>query len=196
MRKSTLGKTLMASTADGGRERFAGREIGGLGRRARRVLPGICSVYQIPAHRRPALKIRRMLHEPLQIHTALSRGARPGRDDAAAVGLPDAHLDLYPHELSGDSSGAWPARTLMLRPSLVILDEEERAEQASVLKPSAGCRPRCPDVPVHLSRFAVVRAMCQAWPSCTPARSSSWPRRGPVRDPRHPYTRSLLSAVS
>ena len=72
--KSTLGKTVMGIHGPtAGEIRFAGREIGGLGRRERRtVARHLQYVYQDPgASLDPRWKVRRLLHEPLQIHTAL-----------------------------------------------------------------------------------------------------------------------------
>src|SRR2546428_2712236 len=104
--KSTLGKTVMGIYAPtAGEIRFAGREIGRLPPRERRaVARDLQYVYQDPgASLDPRWKVVHSLHEPLKIHTRLSRAEREREVNAilAAVGLPDAHLDLYPHELSG-----------------------------------------------------------------------------------------------
>ncbi|PYN23292.1 MAG: oligopeptide ABC transporter ATP-binding protein, partial [Candidatus Rokuibacteriota bacterium] len=102
--KSTLGKTTMGIyTPTAGDIRFAGREIGRLPRRERRlVAKDLQYVYQDPgASLDPRWKIVHSLHEPLKIHTTLSRAEREREVGAilSAVGLPAAHLDLYPHEL-------------------------------------------------------------------------------------------------
>jgi ABC-type glutathione transport system ATPase component len=104
--KSTLGKTVMGIHAPtAGDVRFAGREIGQLPRRERRTIAkDLQYVYQDPgAALDPRWKIVHSLHEPLKIHTQLTRAERDEqvRTILAAVGLPGAHLDLYPHELSG-----------------------------------------------------------------------------------------------
>ena len=74
--KSTLGKTVMGIyTPTAGEIRFAGREIGRLPRRARRaVAKDLQYVYQDPgASLDPRWKIRPLLHEPLVIHTPMTR---------------------------------------------------------------------------------------------------------------------------
>ena len=142
--KSTLGKTVMGIwRPTAGEIRLAGREIGRLPTRERRkVARDLQYVYQDPgASLDPRWKIRALLHEPLAIHTAMPRAERERHVEAtlASVGLPDAHLDLYPHELSGGQQRrVGLARILMLRPSVVILDEPtsglDVSVQASVLK--------------------------------------------------------------
>src|SRR5262245_12063471 len=142
--KSTLGKTLMGIHAPtAGQIRFLGREIGHLrGRERRQVARDLQYVYQDPgASLDPRWKIARSLHEPLQIHTTLSRAGREEQVQGIlrAVGLPSAHLDLYPHELSGGQQRrVGLARILTLRPQLIILDEPtsglDVSVQASVLK--------------------------------------------------------------
>jgi oligopeptide/dipeptide ABC transporter ATP-binding protein len=205
--KSTLGKTVMGIHGPtAGEIRFAGREIGGLGRRERRsVARHLQYVYQDPgASLDPRWKIRRLLHEPLQIHTALSRVERQRQVEAMLreVGLPDAHLDLYPHELSGGQQRrVGLARTLMLRPSLVILDEPtsglDVSVQASVLKLFRRLQAAFALTYLFISHdLAVVRAMCQRVAVMYLGKIVELAEAAVLfEDPRHPYTRSLLSAV-
>jgi oligopeptide/dipeptide ABC transporter ATP-binding protein len=205
--KSTLGKTLMGIHAPtAGEIRFAGREIGGLGRRERRrVARDLQYVYQDPgASLDPRWKIRRLLHEPLHIHTALSRAERQDQVDAMlqAVGLPDAHLDLYPHELSGGQQRrVGLARTLMVKPSLVILDEPtsglDVSVQASVLKLFRRLQAAFALTYLFISHdLAVVRAMCQRVAVMYLGKVVELAEAAALfEDPRHPYTRSLLAAV-
>ena len=162
-------------------------------------------MYQDPgASLDPRWKVRRLLHEPLQIHTALSRAERQAQVDAMLreVGLPDAHLDLYPHELSGGQQRrVGLARTLMVRPSLVILDEPtsglDVSVQASVLKLFRRLQAAFALTYLFISHdLAVVRAMCQRVAVMYLGKIVELaPAAILFEDPRHPYTRSLLSAV-
>ncbi len=205
--KSTLGKTVMGIFGPtAGEIRLAGREIGHLPRRERRaVARELQYVYQDPgASLDPRWKIRRLLHEPLQIHTAMSRAERQQQVDAtlASVGLPDAHLDLYPHELSGGQQRrVGLARILMLRPSVIILDEPtsglDVSVQASVLKLFRRLQAAFTLTYLFISHdLAVVRAMCQRVAVMYLGKIVELADAATLfEDPRHPYTRSLLSAV-
>ena len=205
--KSTLGKTVMGIyTPTAGDIRFDGREIGRLPRRERRaVARHLQYVYQDPgASLDPRWKIVHLLHEPLRIHTRLSRAERDRevREILAAVGLPDAHLDLYPHELSGGQQRrVGLARILTLRPRLVILDEPtsglDVSVQASVLKLFRSLQESFALTYVFISHdLAVVRAMCA---SIAVMYLGKLVELGPTpavfERPRHPYTQSLLAAV-
>jgi oligopeptide/dipeptide ABC transporter ATP-binding protein len=205
--KSTLGKTVMGIyTPTTGDIRFGGREIGRLPRRERRaVAKDLQYVYQDPgASLDPRWKVLHSLHEPLKIHTRLSRLERDREVRAilTAVGLPDAHLDLYPHELSGGQQRrVGLARILTLRPRLIILDEPtsglDVSVQASVLKLFRGLQQTFALTYVFISHdLSVVRAMCARIAVMYLGKIVELGDTAAIFErPRHPYTQSLLAAV-
>ena len=205
--KSTLGKTVMGiHPPTSGDIKFLGREIGHLPKPERRnVAKDLQYVYQDPgASLDPRWKVVHLLHEPLKIHTTLSRAERE-REIASilrAVGLPDAHLDLYPHELSGGQQRrVGLARILTLRPRVVILDEPtsglDVSVQASVLKLFRAMQKTFALTYVFISHdLAVVRAVCSRLAVMYLGKIVEIGDTASVfAKPRHPYTQSLLAAV-
>ena len=205
--KSTLGKTVMGIyTPSAGDIRFDGREIGRLPKRERRkVARDLQYVYQDPgASLDPRWKVVHSLHEPLRIHTQLTRAEREREVRAIlqAVGLPGAHLDLYPHELSGGQQRrVGLARILTLRPRLVILDEPtsglDVSVQATVLKLFRSLQQAFALTYVFISHdLSVVRAMCSRIAVMYLGTIVELGDTAAVFEkPRHPYTQSLLAAV-
>jgi len=205
--KSTLGKTIMGiHRPDAGEIWFGGQQIAHLPPvGARAVRRNLQYAYQDPgASLDPRWKIGRSLHEPLAIHSALAPTEREARirDILKAVGLPETHLDLYPHEISGGQQRrVGLARILTLHPKVVILDEPtsglDVSVQATVLSLFRGLRKTFQLTYVFISHdLAVVRMMCSRVAVMYLGRIVEMGPTDAIFDrPRHPYTRSLLAAI-
>lgn len=204
--KSTLGKTL-AGILDPteGSVSLAGEPIASPGRRRpAAVRARLQYVYQDPgAALDPRWTLRRSLHEPLVIHTDWPREQREMkvREIAATIGLPQALLERYPHEISGGQQRrVGLARVLVLAPQLVILDEPtsglDVSVQATVLALLRDLRHRFNLTYLLISHdIAVVSSMCNRIAVMYLGRIVEiGPTKQLLADPRHPYTRSLLAA--
>lgn len=205
--KTTLGKTLagiMAPTA--GRVVFAGADITGLvGAQRRGVATSLQYVHQDPGNSLdPRWSIARSLEEPLQVHTGLDRSARRARIAAIldAVGLPETHLALYPHELSGGQQRrVGLARILTLQPELIILDEPtsglDVSVQATVLTLFRDLQQRYGLSYLFISHdLSVVQMMSDRVAVMYLGRIvETAPTRQLFAAPRHPYSQALLSAI-
>ncbi len=106
--RSIMGLLPTRGTERGGSIKFAGREVGNLGRKQMRTIWGkeMAMIFQDPmTSLNPLMKIGAQISEPLRIHLGMSHA------DAAATARrllqdvripePDRRLEQYPHELSG-----------------------------------------------------------------------------------------------
>ena len=205
--KTTLGKTLAGIHAPtAGQLQLEGTEISALtGQQRRMIAQRLQYVHQDPGNALdPRWTIRRSLDEPLSTHTTLNRAERETliEEILASVGLPAAHLDLYPHELSGGQQRrVGLARILTLKPRLVILDEPtsglDVSVQATVLKLFRALRKAFNLTYLFISHdLSVVRIMCDRVAVMYLGRIVEIaPTEVLFNNPRHPYTKSLLSAI-
>ena len=205
--KSTLGKALMGiHRPTGGKIVFDGNDITYLKPNQSRELRGQLQYsYQDPgASLDPRWKIRRSLHEPLNIHTSLGYEKRDQlvRDILKAVGLPEGHLDLYPHEISGGQQRrVGLARILTLQPSLIILDEPtsglDVSVQATIINLFLDLQRSFNLTYLFISHdLSVVRMICDRIAVMYLGKIVEVGDTETIfNDPRHPYTQSLLAAV-
>jgi len=136
--KSTVARSLVRLVQpSSGAIRFDGTELSTLGNDDyNKMRPHLQMVFQDPtASLNPRLSARRMVAEPLKLHTNLGAAERRERTDAVLqeVGLGADLADRYPHELSGGQRQRVNiARALVTNPKLLILDEPTSALDVSL----------------------------------------------------------------
>jgi len=211
--ESGSGKTTVAllvarlHEATGGEVRFDGRDLLKVeGRAAMPYKRRIQIVFQNPyASLNPRFTVGQILTEPLVIHGI---GADDGERRAMAadllkkVGLPPESLEKYPHEFSGGQRQRIAiARALTLRPELLICDESVSALDVSVQAQLLNLLQDLQDEYAMSYLFishdlAVVRYMADEVMVMKDGEVVEM--AGPdelYANPKHPYTRLLLSAI-
>ena len=136
--KSTIGKLLLRLIEpDRGIIHFDGKPVTGTSKRELTVMRrDMQMIFQDPySSLNPRMRVGEIIGEPLVIH-GLARG-KDMRDQVLAlmqkVGLSPEHYDRYPHEFSGGQrQRIGIARTLAVRPRLVVADEPVSALDLSI----------------------------------------------------------------
>ncbi|WP_226580357.1 ABC transporter ATP-binding protein [Acuticoccus sediminis] len=205
--KSTLAKTILGLYREkSGDIQLNGKEVSGVEpRRARRLRSDIQYVHQDPgAALDPWWRVGGILHESLRINGMTDRGERDRLIDEMleAVGLAPSFKRRYPHELSGGQQRrVGLARTLILRPRLIILDEPtsglDLSVQATVLRLMRDIREQFGLTYIFISHdLSVVERMCDRVAIMYLGRIVELGTTGEVfARPRHPYTHALLEAA-
>ncbi len=152
----------------------------------------------------PRMTVRNILSEPLEIHDRGNGAERNGKVEAlmGAIGLDKRYLNRYPHSFSGGQrQRIGIARALALGPKLIILDEPVSAldvsVQAQILNLLKDLQKELGLTYLFISHnLAVVDYMADRIAvMCKGRIVEIAPREIILRDPVHPYTKSLLAAV-
>jgi oligopeptide/dipeptide ABC transporter ATP-binding protein len=206
--KSTLAKAVLRLTkSTQGRIVFDGRDITQLGRRELRPLrPRMQLIFQDPfSSLNPRMTVRQIVAAPLVIQQPeLDRAARNARVSEALklVGLSDQYADRYPHEFSGGQrQRIGIARAFITEPSFLVADEPVSALdvsiQAQIVNLLIEIKNRLDLTVLFISHdLAVVGHLCDRVAVMYLGRIVEIAEtRTLFRQPRHPYTQALLSAV-
>jgi oligopeptide/dipeptide ABC transporter ATP-binding protein len=205
--KTTVARCILGLTPlSGGSIAFDGVDLSAADRRVRRALHReIQLVFQQPAAALdPRMTVDHLIAEPLTTH-ALARGAALRERVAGLlddVGLRQAHLRRYPHELSGGQcQRVVIARALASEPRLVVLDEPTSAldivVQAQILNLLVELRDRHGLTYLLISHdLSVVRHLSDRIGVMYLGRLvEEGPAAELLDDPRHPYTQALLAST-
>jgi peptide/nickel transport system ATP-binding protein len=205
--KTTLGKlVLRLLDADAGTIAFEGSDIARWGqRRLLPIRPRLQMIFQDPySSLHPRMTVWQALEEPLIVHRRGNARERRARVQwlLDRVGLPDGAATRYPHEFSGGQrQRIGIARALALEPRLIVCDEPVSALDVSVRAQIINLLDRLRrelrisylfishDLAIVQHVADRIAVMCLGKIVETADRTRLW------RDPRHPYTRSLIAAV-
>jgi oligopeptide/dipeptide ABC transporter ATP-binding protein len=205
--KSTVGRSILRLIEpDAGRVTLDGTDVLATGARELRALRRRMQiVFQDPyGSLNPRMTVRQTLAEPLVLHRLAAGAAVPKRIASllGEVGLDPAFAAAYPHELSGGQrQRVGIARALSVEPHFLVLDEPVSAldvsVQAQVLNLLAELQSKHRLTYLFIAHdLAVVKHIADHVAVMYLGRIvEQAPVSGLYAGPRHPYTRSLLSAI-
>jgi oligopeptide transport system ATP-binding protein len=206
--KTTLGRTVMRLTkATGGKIIFEGKDVtnakGGQLKALRRKMQ---MVFQDPyASLDPRQSIQSALLEPMKIHRVAKTKKEAyllAQELIEKVGLNPDHLSRFPHEFSGGQRQRIAvAIALAVKPNLIILDEPtsslDVSVQAQILRLLKSLQSDLGLTYIFISHnLAVIRQMCNRTAVMYLGRIVEIADTDRIfENPKHPYTKALLSSV-
>jgi len=204
--KTTLGKALLRLTASKGSILLEGDRIDALKAEELRLCRRRMQIiFQDPfGSLNPRMTVEDIIAEGLETHGVSDRAER-GRivaDTMRDVGLDPEQALRYPHEYSGGQRQRIAiARALVLRPSLLILDEPtsslDRTIQFQVIELLKELQGKYGLGYIFISHdLKVLKSICHELAIMKDGKIvESGPAARIFREPRHPYTQELLSTA-
>ncbi|MCR9254663.1 MAG: dipeptide ABC transporter ATP-binding protein [Alphaproteobacteria bacterium] len=205
--KSTIGRALLRLyDPTAGRILIDGEDIVPMrGEQLRQVRPRMQMVFQDPhASLNPRMTVGSIISEPLQVHGALGQQEKNEKVEALleAVGLNPRFTNRYPHEFSGGQrQRIGIARALALNPEFIVCDEPIAALdvsiQAQVVNLLEELQERLGLSYLFISHdLSMVRHIADRVAVMYLGKMVEMTTRETLySNPKHPYTKALLSAV-
>ncbi|AJS58720.1 ABC transporter ATP-binding protein [Paenibacillus sp. IHBB 10380] len=205
--KSTVGRTILRLTdKTDGEIKFKGLDIHSLSpSELRAIRPQMQLIFQDPySSLNPRVRVGDAIGEALLDHGFTSKGEVRDQvlDVLASCGLSSYHIDRFPHEFSGGQrQRIGIARALVLNPALIIADEPVSALDVSIQAQIINLFSKLQETRKLTYLFishdlSVVEHLCSRIGVMYLGSMVETASRDELfRNPLHPYTKALLSAV-
>ncbi len=205
--KSTLGRTLIRLyEPTSGTVHFRSEDFLKMGgEKLRQSRRQIQMIFQDPyASLDPRMTIGQILLQPFEIHNHLNPNERADRVKQLLelVGLKASHVNRYPHEFSGGQrQRICIARAIALEPELIICDEPVSALdvsiQAQILNLLKDLQEKLKLTYIFISHdLSVIEYFCDRIAVMYLGKIVELASRDELfKNPKHPYTQALISAI-
>ncbi len=205
--KSTIGRSIVRLTdKTAGDVRFNGTDLYAIPEKELTALrPKLQLIFQDPfSSLNPRVRVGDAIGEALLDHKLAPRAEIRERvlEVLASCGLSAYHIDRFPHEFSGGQrQRIGIARALILKPELIIADEPISALDVSIQAQIINLFRKLQDTRKLTYLFishdlSVVEHLCsQIGVMYLGTMMEMGPRERIFKNPLHPYTKALLSAV-